>query len=90
MARNLYITSAEGNSGKSTVALGVLNALSSRVQRVGVFRPIARVSPERAAARASGVIGASGEGERDEAGEEDPRSMAAAAHRLLSARGAGR
>jgi phosphate acetyltransferase len=65
MARNLYITSAEGNSGKSTVALGVLNALSSRVQRVGVFRPIARVSPERAAARASGVIGASGEGERD-------------------------
>lgn len=65
MARNLYITSAEGNSGKSTVALGVLNALSSRVQRVGVFRPIARVSPERAAARASGVLGTSGEGERD-------------------------
>ncbi|MFN3707547.1 phosphate acetyltransferase [Microcella sp.] len=65
MARNLYITSAEGNSGKSTVALGVLNALSSRVQRVGVFRPIARVSPERAAARASGVIGGRGEGDRD-------------------------
>jgi phosphate acetyltransferase len=50
MARNLYITSAEGNSGKSTVALGVLNALSSRVQRVGVFRPIARTSADRATA----------------------------------------
>jgi phosphate acetyltransferase len=46
MARNLYITSAEGNSGKSTVALGVLNALSSRVQRVGVFRPIARTTSD--------------------------------------------
>ncbi|RZT60704.1 phosphate acetyltransferase [Microcella alkaliphila] len=65
MARNLYITSAEGNSGKSTVALGVLNALSSRVQRVGVFRPIARVSAERAAATASGVIGADSAANRD-------------------------
>ncbi|BAU33334.1 phosphate acetyltransferase [Microcella alkaliphila] len=52
MARNLYITSAEGNSGKSTVALGVLDALSSRVQRVGVFRPIARTTAHGAATNA--------------------------------------
>ena len=42
MSRSIYITSAEGSSGKSTVALGVLDALSHRVQRVGVFRPISR------------------------------------------------
>jgi phosphate acetyltransferase len=47
MSRSLYITSAEGNSGKSTVALGVVDALVRRGQRVGVFRPIARSRDER-------------------------------------------
>ena len=47
MARSIYITSAEGHSGKSTVALGVLDTLSHSVQRVGVFRPIARSITER-------------------------------------------
>ena len=47
MSRSIYITSAEGNSGKSTVALGVIDALSRRGQRVGVFRPIARSRDER-------------------------------------------
>ncbi|MGK9221840.1 MULTISPECIES: phosphate acetyltransferase [Microbacterium] len=47
MARSIYITSAEGHSGKSTVALGVLDALSRATPRVGVFRPIARSSAER-------------------------------------------
>jgi phosphate acetyltransferase len=42
VARSIYITSAEGNTGKSTVALGVLETLSRSIQRVGVFRPIAR------------------------------------------------
>ncbi|WP_346232429.1 phosphate acetyltransferase [Parafrigoribacterium mesophilum] len=42
MARSIYIASIEGHSGKSTVALGVLDALSHRVGRVGVFRPVAR------------------------------------------------
>ncbi len=42
MARSIYITSAEGHSGKSTVALGVLDTLTHQIQRVGVFRPIAR------------------------------------------------
>ncbi|MDI6944787.1 phosphate acetyltransferase [Microbacterium barkeri] len=47
MARSIYITSAEGHSGKSTAALGVLDALSRATPRVGVFRPIARSSAER-------------------------------------------
>ncbi len=47
MSRSIYITSAEGNSGKSTVALGVIDALARRGQRVGVFRPIARSRDER-------------------------------------------
>ncbi|WP_104169197.1 MULTISPECIES: phosphate acetyltransferase [unclassified Cryobacterium] len=42
MADSIYITSAEGNTGKSTIALGVLDTLLRSVQRVGVFRPVAR------------------------------------------------
>ena len=47
MARSIYIASIEGHSGKSTVALGVLNALSHQIGRVGVFRPVARSADER-------------------------------------------
>lgn len=47
MARSLYITSAEGNTGKSTIALGVLDTLTRSIKRVGVFRPIARSTVER-------------------------------------------
>jgi phosphate acetyltransferase len=47
VARSIYITSAEGHSGKSTVALGVLDTLLRGVERVGVFRPIARSTEER-------------------------------------------
>ncbi len=47
MARSLYITSAEGNTGKSTIALGVLDTLTRSIERVGVFRPIARSTVER-------------------------------------------
>ncbi|MBW9095462.1 phosphate acetyltransferase [Microbacterium jejuense] len=47
MAQSIYITSAEGHSGKSTVALGVLDALSHATPRVGVFRAIARSTVER-------------------------------------------
>ncbi|AZS37717.1 Phosphate acetyltransferase [Microbacterium lemovicicum] len=46
MAQSIYITSAEGHSGKSTVALGVLDALSLATPRVGVFRTIARSTAE--------------------------------------------
>ncbi|WP_226531487.1 phosphate acetyltransferase [Microbacterium paraoxydans] len=47
MARSIYITSAEGHTGKSTIALGVLDALMRVSPRVGVFRPIARSATER-------------------------------------------
>lgn len=47
MARSIYISSAEGHSGKSSIALGVLDTLSHEVERVGVFRPIARSATER-------------------------------------------
>jgi phosphate acetyltransferase len=40
--KSIYITSAEGHSGKSTIALGVLDILRRSVRRVGVFRPVAR------------------------------------------------
>ncbi len=46
MARSIYITSAEGHSGKSSVALGVLDTLSREIDKVGVFRPIARSTSE--------------------------------------------
>lgn len=47
MSRSIYITSAEGHTGKSTIALGALDALMRVSPRVGVFRPIARAVAER-------------------------------------------
>ncbi|GAB2973156.1 phosphate acetyltransferase [Actinotalea caeni] len=41
MARSVYVTSPEGHTGKSSIALGLLELFSAQV-RVGVFRPIAR------------------------------------------------
>ena len=41
-ARSIYITSPEGETGKSTIALGVVDLLTRRVQRVGIFRPVTR------------------------------------------------
>lgn len=43
----MYIASPEGDTGKSTVALGVLQALAATTPRVGVFRPITRSATER-------------------------------------------
>jgi phosphate acetyltransferase len=42
----IYIASAEGHTGKSSIALGVLETLTREVGRVGVFRPIARSTNE--------------------------------------------
>jgi phosphate acetyltransferase len=42
MAQSLYITAMEPRSGKSVVALGVLELLARRVERLGFFRPIVR------------------------------------------------
>ena len=47
MAQSIYITSTEGLSGKSTIVLGVIDALSRSIPRVGVFRSIARSTSER-------------------------------------------
>jgi phosphate acetyltransferase len=47
VSTSIYITSAEGHSGKSSIALGVLDTLTHGVKRVGVFRPIARSITER-------------------------------------------
>jgi phosphate acetyltransferase len=47
--RSIYIASPEGDTGKSTVALGVLELLVRQVQRVGVFRAVSRV-PDRPSA----------------------------------------
>ena len=42
MTSSLYLASAEAQSGKSAVALGLLDQLVRRGGRVGVFRPIVR------------------------------------------------
>ena len=42
MAASIYLTSAEGHTGKSAVALGILESLVSKAARVGVFRPVIR------------------------------------------------
>ncbi|HEX4057693.1 MAG TPA: phosphate acetyltransferase [Galbitalea sp.] len=47
MPTRIYVTSAEEHTGKSTVALGVLETLVRQAGRVGVFRPIARSVTER-------------------------------------------
>jgi phosphate acetyltransferase len=40
VARNLYVTAMAPQSGKSVVALGLMELLSARVERLGFFRPI--------------------------------------------------
>jgi phosphate acetyltransferase len=45
--KQVYVTSAEGQTGKSTIALGVVRTLSRQVGRVGVFRPVARSTAQR-------------------------------------------
>ncbi|WP_026877367.1 phosphate acetyltransferase [Jiangella gansuensis] len=42
MVRSVYVASVTGETGKSTVALGTLEALTRRIGRVGVFRPVVR------------------------------------------------
>ncbi|MGZ4725666.1 MAG: phosphate acetyltransferase [Ilumatobacteraceae bacterium] len=43
----MYIASPEGDTGKSTLALGVLQGLAVTVAKVGVFRPITRLGEDR-------------------------------------------
>lgn len=43
-ASAIYIAAPEPETGKSTIALGLLNRLTATVAKVGVFRPITRAS----------------------------------------------
>jgi len=43
----IYIASPEGDTGKSTIALGILHRLAATVAKVGVFRPITRLHEDR-------------------------------------------
>jgi len=43
----IYVASPEGDTGKSTIALGILHRLTATVVRVGVFRPITRLGEDR-------------------------------------------
>jgi phosphate acetyltransferase len=47
LTRSAYITAMEPQSGKSLVALGLMEMLSTRVERIGFFRPIVPGGPER-------------------------------------------
>ena len=44
---SIYIASPESDTGKSTIALGVLHGLAVMVAKVGVFRPITRRGEDR-------------------------------------------
>jgi phosphate acetyltransferase len=46
-ASAIYIAAPEGDTGKSTIALGMLHRLAAKVARVGVFRPITRLGEDR-------------------------------------------
>jgi len=46
MSNCLYITATEAQSGKSAIALGVMEMLHRRIGRVGFFRPIINVANE--------------------------------------------
>jgi phosphate acetyltransferase len=43
----IYVASPEGDTGKSTIALGILHRLTATVAKVGVFRPITRLGEDR-------------------------------------------
>ena len=40
MSRNVYISATEASSGKSAIALGVMEMMVKKVGHVGFFRPI--------------------------------------------------
>jgi phosphate acetyltransferase len=43
----IYVAAPEGDTGKSTIALGILHRLAAAAAKVGVFRPITRVGENR-------------------------------------------
>ena len=47
MSKNLYLTAVEQRSGKSLIALGVMELLKRNVKKVGFFRPIINADPQK-------------------------------------------
>ena len=47
MGKNLYIATMEPRSGKSVVLLGLMELLSRRIRKIGIFRPIVRAGEKR-------------------------------------------
>ena len=47
VSQSVYIASPEGMTGKSMVAFGLLEALASRSDRVGVYRPVVKADRAR-------------------------------------------
>ncbi|OBA59229.1 phosphate acetyltransferase [Mycobacterium sp. 1100029.7] len=47
VSKAIYIAAPEPETGKSTIALGLLNRLTATVAKVGVFRPISRLGEDR-------------------------------------------
>ena len=45
MSKNLFITATESRSGKSVIALGVMELLLRNIDRVGFFRPLINIDP---------------------------------------------
>lgn len=45
--RSIYVAAPEGRSGKSIVALGILDALARQVKSVGIFRPLIKGGLDR-------------------------------------------
>src|SRR3712207_1582994 len=43
MTRSVYVASPEGRTGKSAIALGLVDALTREVGSVGIFRPLTTV-----------------------------------------------
>ena len=46
MATSVYVAAVEPDSGKAVVALGVMELLAGRTERVGFFRPVVAAGPE--------------------------------------------
>ena len=46
MAKNLFILPTEAKSGKSVIALGLMEMLHKDISKVGFFRPIVNLDPK--------------------------------------------
>ena len=46
MSNSIYVAAPEGLTGKSMIAVGMIEALTRTVSSVGVFRPVVRSGPQ--------------------------------------------